>query len=68
MLRETYSKNKFNKISSVYQAKPQSLSGFKLERILKARDDALHDKKAEIYQLREKLVDLKLVINMMIRK
>jgi len=68
MLRETYSKHKFNKISSKFQGQMQSISGFRLERILKARDDAIHDKKAEIFVLREKLGDLRLVINMMIQE
>jgi len=57
MLRETYSKDKFNKISSTYQGQVQTVGGGRLDKILQARDNALHDKKAEICELREKLAD-----------
>ncbi len=67
MSRETFSKHKFNKISSKFPGQPQTTSWVLLEKILRARDDAIHDKKAEICELREKNGDLRLVINMMIR-
>jgi len=65
MSRETYSKHKFNKISSIFQGQTQTLGPSRLDKILQARDDAIHDKKAEICELREKNENLRFVINKM---
>jgi len=66
MSRETYSRHRFNKLSSkVPDVSTIGIARFK--QILRIKDGAIHDKKAEICELREKLGDLRLVINMMIR-
>jgi len=65
MLRETYSKHRFNRISSKIPD-VSTIGQARLKQILKFKDNALHDKKAEIFELRKKLEDFRLVINMMV--
>lgn len=65
MLRETYSKHEINRLSSKIP-KVSTIGHAMMKNLLKIKDNAIHDKKVEICQLREKVEDLQLVVNMMV--
>lgn len=67
MRREMYPKVKFNPVS-VKVPDFGSVGILRLKKILQVKDEAIHDKKAEICRLREQVGDLKLLVNMMIRE
>lgn len=66
MLRETYSKHGINRLSSKIP-EVSTIGHAMMKNLLKIKDNAIHDKKVEICELREKVEDLRLVINMMVR-
>lgn len=65
-MRETYLNPKFDK-GSIKIPEGGSIGSFRLKKILRLKDEAIHDKKAEICKLRETNDDLRLAINMMVR-